>query len=190
MKLNDEYSKTICIRCWNIINEFHSLYSKVEAAHKELNEKFEKKEIVHESLKTAKIEPNITCENDSIDEFECLPDSLPADEAREEMKQSIQIPASSKKLDRNPKEKAPKDPSRILKSKSKRLEDEEKIRDFFNLSCGECAITFSTFFELKLHQKSVHNHKEGFVYCCKKKISRQDKLIEHMNWHLNPDSFR
>lgn len=219
IKLEDEYPKTICMCCWNVINEFHSLYIKVETAHKELKEKLEKPEIIlNESLKGNGSESD-TIRDNGFDEFDSLPSVDPTEITFEELnikseahstkqlgsnpkkkairkeKRNIKIQGSnSKKLVRNPKEKvvcsSTQDSNCIRKSKSERLADEEKIREFFKLSCDECAVTFTTFSKLQIHQKAVHNHKQGFVYCCNKKINRQAKLFEHMNWHLNPDSFR
>lgn len=192
MKLNNEYSRTmICMRCWNVLNEFHSLYIKVETAHEELKEKLLKNEIIlNECLEESVIEPNDTGGDNSMDGFDSLPSVDDVKEMKIEMESVIPLKQLSVKMVRLPLPQVETTPNPIRKSKSKRIEDEEKISEFFDLRCAECAIAFPTFAKLKFHQKAVHNHKEGFVYCCNKKLNRRAKLVEHMNFHLNPELLR
>lgn len=167
----------------------------MDAAHKELKEQFVKVEVTFDEplypLDSSLFgnESEVSCDDSkSMGELDSWRSVAP-----KEINQNNQSSSRKKlikKKKRKVKEKTTATPNRILKSKSERLEEEKNISEFFNLSCDECSITFPTFFNLRVHQQSVHNHKAGFVYCCNKKLKGQAQLLEHLNWHLNPDLFR
>lgn len=65
-----------------------------------------------------------------------------------------------------------------------------KISEFFNLNCQLCATTHLKFTEVKAHYLNVHNSTRGYVICCKRKLFKRYELLEHLDWHLNPNEFR
>lgn len=79
--------------------------------------------------------------------------------------------------------KAPIDKSQIQ-------QDNQKIREFIALNCQLCSISnLNSFLDVKLHYRRTHNVK-GFVKCCKKKFFRRGTLLDHIEWHANPNCFR
>lgn len=72
----------------------------------------------------------------------------------------------------------------------RRDEEDKKIRDFFDLTCKMCEFRSITFVAVKLHYRQVHLIKRGFVSCCDKKFFRRGRILEHIAWHGNPNSFR
>lgn len=71
----------------------------------------------------------------------------------------------------------------------KKIQDENnKIREFFNLKCEICLRMFDSFAKLRAHYRIEHDV-YGYVICCKKKIYRRCFLLEHIDWHTNPAAF-
>lgn len=78
----------------------------------------------------------------------------------------------------------------LKEQKSKeRSEEDEKLRNFYNLKCEVCGVILLTFIELRAHYRTVHSIRRGYVKCCKRKMVNRGALQEHMFWHLNPDAF-
>lgn len=71
-----------------------------------------------------------------------------------------------------------------------RADEDEKLRNFYNLKCEVCGAISLTFIELRAHYRTVHSISRGYVKCCKRKMVNRGALQEHMFWHLNPDAFR
>lgn len=164
---------------------------KVDAAQRELKENFVKFDII-DNIKE-EITENETFDSTVNDEsFTGNDDGNFDDNESYDENASFQAPKESKiKVKTRVRDinKPTDNPSRNQK-RTERLDVQKKIVEFFDLCCKECSVTFPTFRTLARHQRSVHNHKVGFIYCCNKKLNRQAKLLEHLNWHLNPESFR
>lgn len=75
---------------------------------------------------------------------------------------------------------------RMTKNKS-----DQQIREFVLLCCDLCnnKEQFDTFKELLEHFKNIHQV-PGYVICCNKKITRKDRLLNHITNHINPDAFK
>lgn len=67
-------------------------------------------------------------------------------------------------------------------------EHEESIRKFASLQCEKCQKQLSGWYDSREHYKSKHQEK-GFVRCCGRKIERAGEIIEHINWHRDPNIF-
>lgn len=174
------------------------MYIRVGTVHKKLNEKCWKESPTHDCTSGVDFELDVKCEEVSEDDnFADISHGSEPQESDVSNELLLKTPRLvGKKLNTKASKKcsevisAPQKSKRMWKSKSERLDDERKISEFFNLKCDQCLVIFSSFFDLKTHQQSQHNVKHGFIYCCNKKFNRHAKLIEHMHWHLNPDSFR
>ncbi|XP_059619173.1 zinc finger protein 320-like [Phlebotomus argentipes] len=70
------------------------------------------------------------------------------------------------------------------------LEDKYKrIEDFYKLECNQCPEKFSKLKELQAHYPAVHKRK-AYVFCCKVKLSRLSRMLQHIDFHMNPDIFK
>ncbi|XP_059619174.1 zinc finger protein 883-like [Phlebotomus argentipes] len=73
----------------------------------------------------------------------------------------------------------------------KELSDEKsrKIEEFFKMDCNQCPEKFSRFKDLQAHYRSVHKRK-GYILCCKVKLSRTARILQHIEFHMNPNVFK
>lgn len=75
--------------------------------------------------------------------------------------------------------------------RAKNQEDDVKIGEFFKLDCQECSEkSFPTFLAVKTHFRLNHATDRGYIACCNKKLFRKGAVLEHLEWHTNPDAFR
>ncbi|XP_053683701.1 transcription factor grauzone-like [Sabethes cyaneus] len=65
---------------------------------------------------------------------------------------------------------------------------EESVLQNFNLVCDLCSKPLEDFNELREHFKEAHGQ-QGYIKCCDKKIFKKCWMIEHLQVHLNPDTF-
>ncbi|XP_058464628.1 zinc finger protein OZF-like [Malaya genurostris] len=79
-----------------------------------------------------------------------------------------------------------------LKSQKERIKrsavENQKISEFFELTCEYCPETSNTFGRLQTHCRNVHDKKAG-VKCCGRIFYDKYKIIEHINSHENPNQF-
>lgn len=89
-----------------------------------------------------------------------------------------------------------REPSQILKHinqhSTDRAQQDAKIREFFDLKCNICSSgddKFQTFKEFKKHYSSVHKT-NGYLKCCGRTLHLRCNVLEHLQYHLNPDAYR
>lgn len=82
--------------------------------------------------------------------------------------------------------------SRLQKSKTTRLtpsEYDDFLNKNFNLKCDLCQEGQKTFNELRKHFSKIHNNKNPYALCCSKKFLRRAPLVEHVQWHCEPNNY-
>ncbi|XP_055536249.1 transcription factor grauzone-like isoform X2 [Wyeomyia smithii] len=67
-------------------------------------------------------------------------------------------------------------------------EENKKIREFFTMKCDICLETFVTFDRLQRHTRKQHNSR-GSIKCCNRVFYKKCRIIDHINFHLNPGRF-
>lgn len=79
----------------------------------------------------------------------------------------------------------------LLTTRMTKKKSDQQIRDFVLLCCDLCdnKEPFDTFKKLLEHFKNIHKV-PGYVICCDKKITRKDRLLNHITNHINPDAFK
>lgn len=75
------------------------------------------------------------------------------------------------------------------KTNNKNTEQNQKIKDFYKMECDLCNTKLETFNDVNKHFLETHNQK-GYIKCCNKKLLRRNKLLNHMERHINPDNFK
>lgn len=65
------------------------------------------------------------------------------------------------------------------KTKSTNIEKNKKIEEFYKMECDLCNTKLETYNAVNKHFLEVHKQK-GYIKCCNKKLSRRNKLLNHM----------
>lgn len=64
------------------------------------------------------------------------------------------------------------------------------LAKYFNMSCDLCDTLLLSFRDTNKHYKDVHDLDKGYLICCSKKFYRLQHMLQHCEWHINPDSFK
>ncbi|XP_013116977.1 transcription factor grauzone [Stomoxys calcitrans] len=73
--------------------------------------------------------------------------------------------------------------------KTNRLEHDKFLQEHYKITCNKCNLPFDTFPLLCKHYSKEHNER-GFVTCCEMKFFDRSLLVDHINFHLNPEYFK
>lgn len=60
----------------------------------------------------------------------------------------------------------------------------------FNMNCDFGCMSFNSLKMASAHYTSEHNNKYGYVRCCDIKLRTNPHVMDHIQWHINPDTFR
>ena len=76
------------------------------------------------------------------------------------------------------------------KHRTNRLEIDQFIdKHLKDIVCELCKTNFETYAALRQHFSSIHKQK-GYVICCNKKLFNRTRLVDHIQFHLNPDHLK
>ncbi|XP_065085391.1 transcription factor grauzone-like [Ochlerotatus camptorhynchus] len=143
--------------------------------------KFAQKKLVTAHRRRCHAESNFESENDSAAAND---DNDPEFDAGDEVSDEEELPKEKGKT-----RVKPNPVGRPVKSWQKTIKDEEFIAQNINLECDTCLQKHDTFQELQKHSMDEHE-KRAFVRCCDRKFTRKPRLIDHIQFHLNPMQFR
>lgn len=62
------------------------------------------------------------------------------------------------------------------------------IADNFDMSCDQCEVKFTAFYDARQHYKEKHNEDSGYIKCCGEKLKALVSIRDHINKHLNPET--
>lgn len=70
----------------------------------------------------------------------------------------------------------------------------EQIKDImdrnFNMNCDFCTRVFDSVKEARAHYLSEHDMQYGYVKCCNIKLRHNSIILDHIQWHIKPDTFK
>ncbi|XP_055378845.1 transcription factor grauzone-like [Condylostylus longicornis] len=72
---------------------------------------------------------------------------------------------------------------------NKLAEEDKKIATFMKMICSVCQSECHSFSSLRWHFNTKHKQK-GFAICCDKKFFKRSNLVDHVEKHINPESFK
>lgn len=64
------------------------------------------------------------------------------------------------------------------------------LSKFFNMACDLCDAILLSYRDTNLHYREVHDLDKGYLICCSKKFFRLQHMLQHCEWHMNPDRFK
>jgi hypothetical protein len=84
--------------------------------------------------------------------------------------------------------------TKVTKVSEYRREQEQKIAQLCKLECHMCAeedLIFERWQDMKRHYRTVHQT-DGYAIClcCNRSFFSRTKVLEHVEWKLNPDIFK
>uniref|UniRef100_A0A8W7P574 C2H2-type domain-containing protein n=1 Tax=Anopheles coluzzii TaxID=1518534 RepID=A0A8W7P574_ANOCL len=107
------------------------------------------------------------------------------------------------KRERNPKRPPTSDTETKQSKVAAQKEEDESLHNFYKrivcevcdiqrMLVGEPQIDFGTWRALLRHTKEVHKHDKVYVKCpvCEMKMRTKQTLLQHMDWHENPEKYR
>ncbi|XP_037939466.1 transcription factor grauzone-like isoform X1 [Teleopsis dalmanni] len=63
------------------------------------------------------------------------------------------------------------------------------VESFIQLTCDVCKISVESYDALQSHFNLLHNI-PPYVKCCSKTYTKLNRLVEHIEWHQNPEKFK
>lgn len=97
-----------------------------------------------------------------------------------------------KKIDSRKVKKGQK--SKLPKTTRCSLDDEvaKKLNEFYDFSCKLCPepVSLVSFGNFKVHMQTAHNDPKPSITCCGSNIRKRWLLIDHMDWHQNPNRLK
>lgn len=93
----------------------------------------------------------------------------------------------------NNKKRRPKKKSGNSSTPSDNIDAEKKmakIHEYFNMKCEFCSdVEFKSWLIARQHYAKVHNT-DGYLVCCGRKFHKRCRILEHIDYHLNPEAMR
>lgn len=65
----------------------------------------------------------------------------------------------------------------------------QEILNQFDTTCDICSKVLGSLANATNHYKKSHKT-IGYIRCCRLKLKTEDKVEEHIEWHINPEVFR
>lgn len=91
------------------------------------------------------------------------------------------------------KRKRRKSPTTSTETKAKKCKTDSYsslLSEYFKMMCDLCGVALSSYRDTKDHYKTIHDHEKGYLVCCSKKFYRLQNMLQHCEWHVNPESFK
>ncbi|XP_055314291.1 zinc finger protein 665-like [Sitodiplosis mosellana] len=60
----------------------------------------------------------------------------------------------------------------------------------FNMKCDFCDVVFDGIKTARPHYLSQHDVQFGYIKCCNIKLRHNQIVMDHIQWHINPDTFK
>lgn len=73
--------------------------------------------------------------------------------------------------------------------KIRRSQYDAFIKEHYKINCNHCLQPFECFSALEDHFRIVHNER-AYVICCDTKMFKAGLLVDHLNYHNNPEYFK
>lgn len=177
-------STCVCQRCWNITDQFHQLFTTVHQNEIALRNTISQQHSViktEEHSKTDsfdndlqyKVEVLVEDKDDDVETFEDAPPSPPPDK---------ETPTARKRIS-SANRKTP-----VKHTANEIAEQDESIREFFQMHCEQCDTRFEVLRDAILHYRYEHGRR-GYLKCCDKRFFNRTMMLDHMKHHRDPKAF-
>lgn len=206
-------SKRICLECWQKTDTFHQFYKLVREAHLQQNTVIQevRDEVEYEdgpdpdwhsddnhtdfvtNSDENKEDTKQTCNR--LDEQQPpvtkVTDDAENDDDAEQMggNKSDSLMSSDEDVEEIVIEKLLEHPGTMDRETLLKLERE--VTEYFRMNCDLCGQQMSSLDNVKKHFSTKHKSNRGYlICCCNKKVKMRRSIIEHVQWHINPNRFQ
>lgn len=146
-----------------------------------------------ELLEVIKDEPDSDIKDD-VQDSTAIADTLDpttrCDEFEEDNCTSVD---SSNERTRQSKRRRTASPSTSTRTNTKKFKTDSHsslLSKYFNMSCDLCDTLLTSYRDTNQHYKDVHDLEKGYLICCGKKFYRLQHMLQHCEWHINPECFK
>ncbi|KAJ6649835.1 Transcription factor grauzone [Pseudolycoriella hygida] len=193
-EVNTADKGNICENCWQKVETFDEFYNFVKKIHHEKYDPETKIVQIYEDvgfLEVVKDEPiEVDIKQDLDDIGDVLDNSDFTKEAAEssrsnELEEDNDVGSS---VETHGRKRIGKTETETLPKKLKA--DASILSEYFNMNCNLCGESLSSYQDTNKHYKDVHDVPKGYLICCNKKFYRLKNMLQHCQWHINPESFK
>ncbi|XP_037044367.1 transcription factor grauzone-like [Bradysia coprophila] len=196
---DDNMPEWVCEICWSQTKTFHHFYKRLELRHGNyfnsivlVDQKKQERGVspIEGAVEAVLFVDNCERETDvtmKTDETEtpCMENSCDEDDDEKSGDQS----EGEQTID-NDNEPSLDKPSRYFHSSSEIEKQDAEIRKFFTMKCEICSdVEFDTLKKGRKHYRQVHQTK-GYLICCGNKYRKRALILDHIQYHGNPDAHR
>ncbi|XP_055314289.1 transcription factor grauzone-like isoform X2 [Sitodiplosis mosellana] len=64
------------------------------------------------------------------------------------------------------------------------------IEKYFDRKCEQCDVQLDSITMARIHYSSEHKNENGYLRCCGTKMYNKKTILDHVQWHIDPDTFR
>ncbi|XP_037036606.1 transcription factor grauzone-like [Bradysia coprophila] len=182
---NDEVDESlvVCALCWEKIDQFHQFYESVREAH------------LHQIENPPMVEPKDKPKDDDSELLDWQWDNCDDTDNTVNSDEENPPKTSHQKIPRMNVNEGTTEPrnEKLEKPKTKpvTIDIERRVAEFFRMNCHLCDEPLSSLTKVSKHFRIKHNMERGYlICCCKKKAKVRKAVIEHVEWHMNPNLFR
>ncbi|XP_065363948.1 transcription factor grauzone-like isoform X5 [Calliphora vicina] len=124
----------------------------------------------------------------AVNDDDYIPDQISSDDDDVPL---IKLKSTKKTSQKRKRKKAPAKPREIKEKKpaKKKLSAQDEVAMSIDLVCDICQTRVETWKALREHFLLAHT-KTPYIKCCDIVYRKPRELIEHLEWHKNPDMFR
>ncbi|XP_037044364.1 transcription factor grauzone-like isoform X4 [Bradysia coprophila] len=196
---DDGMPEWVCEICWSQTKTFHHFYKRLELHH----ENYFNSIVLVDEIKQEQVVSPIEAAVEAflfVDKYEeetgvtiktydtqtpNMENSCDEDDDEKSNDQS----EGEQTID-NDNEPSLNKPSRYLPSPSEIERQDAEIRKFFTMKCDICSdVEFDTLKKGRKHYRQVHKT-SGHLICCGNKYSKRCDILDHIQYHVNPDAHR
>ncbi|XP_075157437.1 zinc finger Y-chromosomal protein 2-like [Haematobia irritans] len=193
--VDDQESQVVCLECWETIDHFHTFQINILKAHEELEKSLQ--EIAHIAMNEEEINLGMDIGAENTFEMRCGGENerIDIEETKRKKNTLMSRKSSCAKKSISSTRRVP-----LIRSKKQLCDDNTENSNVDidaiiaqwkpELECAFCTATATTFNLLRLHYRNEHPNEKCYATCCGRKFAKRCGIYEHIQVHLDPNTFR
>ncbi|XP_037044359.1 transcription factor grauzone-like isoform X3 [Bradysia coprophila] len=187
---DDGMPEWVCEICWSQTRTFHHFYKRLELRYRNYMNSIDSAKVDEIWLERSVSPMELELEAD-LDIVKCEEDiTITTFEAQTLSNgDSCDVDNDDNSGDQSEAGQTNDDDDKPSASLDKPSRDAE-LRKFFKMKCDICSdVKLDTLKKLRKHYRQVHKT-DGYLICCGMKFKFRHRMLEHIQYHVNPDAHR